>query len=148
MIQDIAPYRFYNEYEPAAPKPSDTVFVFEKRQVLALQDQEDGFTFPKAGAYRDELLQYLFRIDEQRYYLYRPENGAEKTGTRETGFEFFSLMDVRRGSDLTEMFACMTAYHLLTWYDKNRYCGRCGQPFADESDLECSLFVRSGMEEG
>ena len=138
MIQDIAPHVFHNEYEPAAPADSDTVFVFRTNMVLAARDEDGNITFPEAGDYGDEKLQYLFRIDERRYYLFLPETGTEETASGENGFGYISLMEVRRSTDLTAMFACMTAYHLYTWYDKSRFCGRCGQPL-EHSEKERML---------
>lgn len=133
MIQDISPHVFHNEFTSSAPESSDTVFVFGQRQVLAVWEHDGSIIFPKAGAFRKSVLRYLFRIDDRRYYLYLPESYEHEYEYEEKipgtdGFDFISMMDVRRSSDLAAMFACMTAYHLFTWYDRNRFCGRCGQP--------------------
>ena len=133
MIQDISPHVFHNEFTSSAPESSDTVFVFGQRQVLAVWEHDGSIIFPKAGAFRKSVLRYLFRIDDRRYYLYLPESYEHEYEYEEKipgtdGFDFIPMMDVRRSSDLAAMFACMTAYHLFTWYDRNRFCGRCGQP--------------------
>ena len=128
MLQDIAPHVFHNEYEPALPGGSDTVFIFRQRQVLAAKDSEGRISFPKAGGFKGDKLRYLFRIDSNRFYLFLPEYSEDDVPVSADGFDYISIMEARKGSDLTAMFACMTAYHLFTWYDKNRYCGRCGHP--------------------
>ncbi len=77
MIQDIAPKTFYNEYTPETPSREDPVFVFRDREVLLAGRENGALCCPKAGDFPREDLQYLFRIDERKYYLFRgdiPEN--------------------------------------------------------------------------
>ena len=148
MIQDIAPSIFHNEYQTESPAADDTVFVFRGKEVLVCVDNDGDVIFPKAGDLTADLaadLQYLFRIDDQPYFLCLPEKydgepTAVEPATRgpDPGSRFIPLMDVRKSVDLPAMFACMTAYHLFTWYDKNRFCGRCGQPLR-HSDKERML---------
>jgi len=127
MIQDIAPKIFHNEYQPVNAKAGDTVFVFREKQVLVCREEDGGAVFPTAEAFPEDL-QYLFRIDERPYFLYLPENGdAFSSAGPAPGCRFVPLMEVRQDADLSDMFACMTAYHLFTWYDRNRLCGRCGR---------------------
>ena len=131
MIQDIGPSIFRNEYEPVKAGPEDTVFVFRQRQVLAGRKDDGTIVLPKAGEFGEEAgkdLQYLFRIDDRPYFLHLTPLDEEEEPALPDGYGFLSLMDARKGPDLTSMFACMTAFHLFTWYDKNRFCGRCGQP--------------------
>lgn len=142
MIQDIAPSVFHNEYQPQSPSAEDTVFVFRGKQVLVCVDNNGDVVFPKAGELTADL-QYLFRIDDQPYFLCLPEkyDSLSVTGAG-PGSQFVPLMDVRKSVDLPAMFACMTAYHLFTWYDKNRFCGRCGQPLRHnekERSLRCPV---------
>lgn len=128
MIQDIEPKIFHNEYRPVRPEAGDTVFVFRGKQVLIAGYENGSIVFPKAGDL-DAQLQYLFCIDEQPFFLCPPVE-SEGLGEKEIepGFTFVPLMEARKSAGLPDMFACMTAYHLFTWYDKNRFCGRCGQP--------------------
>ena len=72
MIQDIAPSVFRNEYQPQSPSAEDTVFVFRGKQVLVSVDNDGDVVFPKAGELTTDL-QYLFRIDDQPYFLCLPE---------------------------------------------------------------------------
>ena len=148
MIQNIAPSVFHNEYMPVPAKPQDVVFVFAGKTVLAKTDLSgsesvEGETcFPVAEDYlgKEEDLQFLFRIDERSYFLYFPRIGAaeadagDNSGTSSAqaefkpGFDFRNLMAIRQDAAMTDMFAAMTAFHLFTWYDKARFCGRCGAP--------------------
>ncbi len=78
MVQDILPKKLHNEYSVKEPGGDDYIAYFCNRQIMLV---EDGavFRFPK----RKELFlgakgtgedaaryQYLFRIDEDRYFLY------------------------------------------------------------------------------
>ena len=134
MIQDISPKVFHNEYELVSPQAGDPVFIFRQKHVLAAREPDGTVTYPTAGEFLTQRLEcrlrYLFRIDDQAYFLYLPEDyqDSEELQVIIEGREFVPLMDVRRGQDMAEMFACMTAFHLFTWYDKNRFCGRCGKP--------------------
>ncbi len=82
------------------------------------------------GAEAASRLQFLFRIDEQAFFLYLqafPKQEEQAVSCLcERGYGFIDLMKVRGIADMPDMFACMTAFHLFTWYDKNRRCGRCG----------------------
>ena len=73
MIQDIAPQIFYNEYTPEPPAREDPVFVFRDREVLLGHRRDGALCCPEAGQFPEEDLQYLFRIDERKYYLYRKD---------------------------------------------------------------------------
>ena len=144
MIQDIAPSRYFNEYRNVPPEDGDTVFIFRGRQVLTAG--QDTARFPLAGELRGimtekEQIRYLFRIDDINYYTYLTEPEEETdAAVSSSGFAFADLMGIRARMDLVSMFACMTAFHLFTWYDKNRFCGRCGQPLRhaeNERMLKC-----------
>ena len=127
MIQDISPYVFHNEYEDREPLPDDTVFVFKGRSVLCREGADGIFSFPAAADVpcQPSGLQYLFRISEKNYYLFLPaEAGVSPADV--PSCRFLPLMSLRDKEHTVTAFAVMTAYHLHTWYEKNRFCGRCG----------------------
>lgn len=134
MIQDISPAVYHNEYEPVRPGNDDIVFVFWDKQVLASADPQKPGLFPTVQELEPaaaEKLQYLFRIDAQAFFLWLPDlqaDGDRVSALCGSGYELTPLIRVRGGGVKRDMFACMTAFHLFTWYDKNRRCGRCGAP--------------------
>lgn len=71
MIQDLFPRRFHTEYRPKAPGPNSVVLWFEGETVLARQ-AEGRLEFPRfedcPGLAPDQL-SYLFRIDEEEFFL-------------------------------------------------------------------------------
>ena len=76
MIQDIAPYRYKNEYCPVPPSEEDLLLCYDGDRVLV---REEGGkiafpTFKEAKLYvdADRLCRdctYLFAIDGARFYL-------------------------------------------------------------------------------
>ena len=85
MIQDIAPKIFYNEYTPEPPAWEDPVFIFRGREVLLGRREDGALCCPEAGEFSEEDLQYLFRIDGRKYYLYRedfPEDYGREARSR------------------------------------------------------------------
>ena len=127
MIQDIAPHVFHNEYQPERPDAEDTVLAFQPRKVLARGAAGEEI-YPKVkdiGQVKGKLY-YLFRIDEEKFFLYLPDDPVDIS---EYGaFDYVPLYQIRSSAGLAASFACMTGYHLYTWYDKHRFCGHCGNP--------------------
>ena len=138
MIQDIAPHKLHNEYEPArVAAPEDPVLCFTAEGLYCRI--EDGTLFLPCAKELTETeqarLRYLFRIDETAFFLYRPEeedaSSAETTGrvlTDGDRYQPVSVMVVRRTvrSPKHLVFAVLTAHHLYHWYRTSRFCGACG----------------------
>lgn len=130
MIQDIAPHKFYNPYCPdAAPAEDSFVMIFKNGEILTAEG-ENGYCFPTAGelpkALSDQLT-YLFRVDEESYFLL-PMSDEEPDLSMLT--ERYSFLNVRAlnddGAGRYRAFAAHTAKHLMDWYRDTRFCGRCG----------------------
>lgn len=119
MIQDLGNKKFYNEYTPNPPKASDYVFCFDGQNLLVKEGKDGKLELPKAKAFNQEDIQYLFRIDEEQYFLGTVPADIE-------GYRWESTRNLRQ-PELRELaFAAATAYHLYVWYRDNRFCGRCG----------------------
>ena len=144
MIQDIAPAVFLNRYMPEEASRDDVLFVFQGKKVLTAKAGEARFPaaadLPRISS-GEGRLRYLFRIDDRKYFMYLPDPGEELPAEEgKEDFGFASLMEIRKQKDMSSMFACMTAFHLFTWYDKNRFCGKCGNPLRhseNERMLKC-----------
>ena len=76
---------------------------------------------PKAVDFAGHKMQYLFRINEERYFLI-----VEKVEPL-TEYEWESTRNLRKFEWKELAFAAATAYHLYQWYRDNQYCGRCGE---------------------
>ena len=130
MIQEIAPHRYDNRYEPLPPSPEDTVFLFAPPQMLAREGEGREIRFPRLKDFArlpGELI-YLFSIDGEKFFLARPDGEWEAPG--------FSLLHTGaiRGCTPPELsFAAATAMQLDRWYRDNRFCGRCGGEMARDT---------------
>ncbi|MBE7007607.1 MAG: NAD(+) diphosphatase [Ruminococcaceae bacterium] len=124
MIQDIAPKRLLNPYDPTAkPAPESVALHFLGKRFLCRAEGGE-LTFPTvadlgggAGEYT-----YLFKIDDTAYFLRR--------GDAELSADGFAYEDIAlwRGSRPREnAFAAVTAFHLASWYAASQFCGRCGE---------------------
>ena len=124
MIQDIEPKHLYNEWKPGAvPKKGDCVFQFRGRELLC-RITDNGWSFPKRSQFPDEdgAFTYLFRVDDVNYFWLRRED--------EIALDGFSYRDIniyRTEKPLDRSYAAATAWHLVTWYRANRFCGCCGE---------------------
>ena len=119
MLQDIAPSRYHVEYRNKQPEPDSPCFVFRGREVL----ESSGFSLPgwEELAPFASTVRFLFRVDEQDYFL--AELNGEETPAG------YGWTEYRTGQDRKSKafhFAENTAYHLYVWYRDNRFCGRCG----------------------
>lgn len=138
MIQDIEPHIYHVEYEKKTAKKADRVLVYEGSKVLA--DVREGVIFPKAGDLMEdweekEHCQYLFRIDEENYFLLEEEeyNIPE-------GFEFFETRQLEAYDTMEKVFAGALGGQLGRWYQAQQFCSKCGTKLMKnkvERAMEC-----------
>ena len=82
MLQEIAPKQYHVEFAFRAPKESGRCVVFRGMEIL--ERLQDGQLFlPTYGELQDRVAEccYLFRIDEEEYYLTSLQETAFGTGT-------------------------------------------------------------------
>jgi NAD+ diphosphatase len=148
MLHDIEGF-YNNHYAEQPPRPSDRVLSFSETTLLI--SENDGTvgvpTVVQAGIAAEQL-QYLFSIDDYRYFLARTpvpgagdaerslqgRNGidagqiAASQQAAIDGFSYRPLRDFRWIRPRNLRFAIEVAWQLSHWYADNRYCGRCGTP--------------------
>ena len=139
MVQDIAPKKLYNEYTPKKLTPNDYIAVFQDNKILiketeaglALPEQEDLAAARNSPAAPTGQAQYLFRIDQDQYFLDIP---ADKDGQAiaydftGTHLHWMKLPQIRAQAAQELCYAVYTAYHLHQWYHSSRFCGCCSAP--------------------
>ena len=132
MIQDIAPHRLWNPYDPEKRCRAEDFVVCADGSSLLVADG-GALRFPR----RDELpldadapLTYLFSVDETAYFLVREPVPAPQ------GWSYQSLRQLRYAGNGTRaaFFAAYTAMHLAIWYRNNRFCGICGHATVDSAE--------------
>lgn len=140
MIQEIAPHHLDNAYLPVPPEKDSIALCFEGRTCLMKKAGEE-IVFPKFDDLEKENKRiytdytYLFKIDEERYYLVRKD-------TQECPADFqMEDIEIFRGAEPQyRAFAGITGYQLYNWYQKHQYCGQCGtatKPDGKERMLFC-----------
>lgn len=133
MIQDIAPHHLDNAYLPVPPDKGSFALCFEGRSCL-MKKMGEEIAFPQFADLEKENKRiytdytYLFKIDEERYYLVGKENLECPAGFLMEDLEIF-----RRGKPQYRAFAGITGHQLYSWYQKHQYCGQCGLPTKPDS---------------
>lgn len=133
MIQDIAPHQFDNAFYPVAPDGDSIALCYEGRSCLMKKAGEE-FTFPRFLDLENENediyknYTFLFRIDEERYYLV--------TNVCYSYLKDYNMEDIlyfRSAEPQYRAFAGITGHQLFGWYNSHRYCGACGLPMKPDS---------------
>jgi len=141
MIQDIFPHKLHNEYVPTTiATDKDTVLNIVNGRVLidAAKYENLVVSFPEVTQINGrENLQYLFAIDDKRYFLLDKELPVEKIPE---GFTYVEERALRKEgiAPMEEVFAAITGKHLSDWYRDTKFCGRCGQKMV-HSDHERAM---------
>lgn len=137
MIQDIAPYQFNNRYESTPPDPNSFILWYDSDHILLRQDAQNAITFPRFADLPDKPQQwiYLFSISEERFYWIN-----QRQQSIATPFHMESIYSLRRLAPRHYAYAGLVGFHLHHWYNRHRFCGRCGaalQPDHKERMLYC-----------
>lgn len=142
MIQELGERKLYNEFEHRAAESGDLVFVFDGDRILVRAGQDGKLTVPQAADFSGKALQYLFRIEEDGYFLL---SGCGQVREEELlqlpeigkllgdGFFWESTRNLRNLEHKELAFAASTAHHLYQWYRDSRFCGRCGEQLTHDS---------------
>lgn len=138
MIQDISP-RLYNvTYQKRNPANESLILSFDGQSILAMVSETEIKypTFLHCGTYDADQFTFLFKMDDQEYFLYRGEKPLDIKGyTYESTNIFRKPLHPKH-----HMFAGMSATHINKWYKLNRFCGSCGSRLRHsnvERMLEC-----------
>lgn len=130
MIQDIAPYKYHNEYIPKPPEEDSILLCYEGRQICIKEDngQISYPTFREAESCNDKQVlyedyRYLFSIDGVSYYL-----GSDLNYKEIPGYEMRDIQIYRTASPRYLAFAGVTGWQLYRWYRTRKFCGHCGSP--------------------
>ena len=143
MIQDIAPHKLHNEYDPdKRPGEDSKIFVFrdnqrgcgDKELALFLDDEKKCVELPKYCEFSGQKISeenfiYLFSVDDESFFLL--DNVDEKTLSEifaDKRYSFCSLRELRNEyyNPKEYIYAAFTANQLAEWYSVTRFCGKCG----------------------
>jgi NAD+ diphosphatase len=133
MIQDIEPYSFHVEYQKEQAGAQDVLLCYRNGQVLLQQMETGEFSLPTVGEAQCSGARYLFAVDDMKFF-------CDIGGTVDefAGYRYESIRSIRNAAPRWKAFAAVTGYQLFSWYEKNRFCGRCGRPM-QHSETERAL---------
>ena len=137
MIQDIAPHKLNNQYDPlTVPEREDYVLFFDGGRLLMKAGENKELLRAKDFPESCEFV-YLFSLDEERFFLLWEEN------TIPEGCEFVDVRTLRGESRLPReiLYAIFTGKHLSDWYRDTHFCGRCGRAMThstNERAMKCT----------
>lgn len=130
MIQDIFPSRLDHIFRNVVPTLEDCFFSFRNETVL-LRIMEDGsrelptfWDLQKPIEKIKDLTIFLFCVDDIPIYLLQPNDIIAVKGQY---LRYFPVEDLNHILPEWAYFAGITALHLRNWYERNVYCGKCGE---------------------
>ena len=145
MIQDIAPHRLSNRFEPEKPQDDSVVFCFYRGNVLVCNESSEKEagetslpTIKKLQKYCSDIREkaiYAFSVDDRPVFLLPWHDMTEKLPD---GMEYVNMRSLYKGDGRWRAFAAVTANHLNHWYREHRYCGCCGT-LSEHSDKERAM---------
>ncbi len=115
MIHEINS-TFYNQYKPEKPTESDLVLCAKPDAVLCAE-REGHLCFPTVAEVQT-VGAYLFSVGKTKYFAGEADEFAD--------YIYINVRTAANHPDREQAFSAVTGAHLLTWYQDNRFCGRCG----------------------
>lgn len=131
MIQEIEPQYLWNAYEEREPQADSTVVCVKNGNYCIIHTaQGDRFPLYRELAAEDRAgLRYLFALREgdvrRDYFLCVCGENFSCADLPSHSWETSRYIN-HQMQPREEAFAGMNAHHLYTWYESNRFCGRCG----------------------
>ncbi len=139
MLQDLALGRLENEFYVKTPEKEDIVLCFRENNALLKRNNDDSLELPRYRqvaswaqnwkSWGDEPYRYVFRLHGVNYFLWMGQSGD----CPEEAFAYESTRTLRQLISKDVCYALMTGWHLFSWYQANRYCGRCGKMTVHDS---------------
>lgn len=130
MIQDIFPYEFHNGYTPQPPDADSFILWYDSSCVLLCKQADGMISFPRFADLLQEPAQwiYLFSIGDDRFYWLNQRQ--QPVGEP---FAMESIYTLRHLQPRHYAYAGLVGFQLHNWYNRHRYCGRCGTPLQPDS---------------
>ena len=121
MFQEIAPYVYDNTWHNEKGKEGDLA-VYVKGRKITLEKKDREIAFPKVREEDIESSVYLFHIGEERFFMVK-----EDPASYDARYVPVSNRELTPLLPKHYAFAASVAVQLASWYEDNRYCGRCGK---------------------
>ena len=130
MLQDLAFGKMEIEYRNVRPAADSLALCFRGGDILLHRNGDDTLVLPtvtQVETWRKEdtagKWRYLFRLQGVDCFLWMGD-----TVEAPEGFSYEPARSLRQLTSKDLCFGILTAWHLYTWYQNNRFCGRCAAP--------------------
>ncbi|MGE0076462.1 MAG: NAD(+) diphosphatase [Bacteroidales bacterium] len=139
MIQEIYPHQFNNHYlTNRSLTENDFVFHYKENSLL-LKVCNDKLEIPRKIDFVEitdstESI-FMFTLDNTPCFLV-----FDSLKVDSAKFEYKEINFFRTAGQKEIAWLSILGFHLMNWYNQNRYCGKCGtkmQPKSDERALSC-----------
>lgn len=133
MIQDIFPHRFNNHYLAGINiGEEDFVLHFDGNSLL-LKTAGDEFKMPRKKDFQEITEKpesaFLFTLDDVPCFLVWDPLEADEPRLIYKDIRFLRSMKQQEFA-----WIGMAGFHLMNWYDQNRFCGKCGSATVHKPD--------------
>lgn len=127
MIHEIAPRKYQVAYQNRIAGEEDFYIGFQNGCILTKVGSE--IAFPTVSEARkkfqipeEEKFTYLFSIDDMKFF-----GTLDFTPEEAEGFKYIHGNDFRMAKPRYLAFVGMLSQQFLGWYERSRFCGRCGE---------------------
>lgn len=133
MLQELTFGRLENEFYNIKPTDSNLVVCVNKNCILVKKNEDGSIDFPtvaeakcwaensKWESWREEYFQYLFRMQEENYFLWMGNAGD----CTDAAYQYEEIRQISFLETKDACFPACTAMHLFNWYRTSKYCGCC-----------------------
>ncbi|MDO4938799.1 MAG: NAD(+) diphosphatase [Lachnospiraceae bacterium] len=135
MVQDIFPKKLFNQYDIREPEQGSYI-IFVQGNTLLCRIEDGVLTMPTYREVNLDDYRYLIRIDDDLFFS--SWDASAIAILESDGYEFHNIKELRPAQPEWLKFGTLTAFSYASWYEKNRYCGRCGA-FMKHSDTERAM---------
>ena len=124
MIQDIAPRRLNNHYDPEESPDEESYLLFFRDGGVLIRQVDGEISFIQARELGGEIppCTYFFSVDDMKFFL------AQGDGPQGEEYAYLTRGQMFRLQPMWKRFIAVTAGQLACWYDDNKFCSRCGTP--------------------
>ena len=124
MLQNIHPHTFKNEFLPNQQiQEDDYVFCFHQNNVL-LKKNGDEFEIPlKKDIGKVDTTVFLFILNEKPCFWV-----LDEVQLPSNEFVYHDVTSYQSFQQKELDWSTMVAMQLKNWYERNRFCGKCGTP--------------------
>ncbi len=122
MLNEISPGIFDNKYiHDQEIADDDFLLCYRDNQVL-LKKSGDDFEIPRKRDFNESIESPLYLFSINSYHCF----GVFESQVNPGSFEFHDIFMLRNLKNIEFAWIGSVGYQLMTWYNNNRYCGRCG----------------------